>query len=327
MNNNLKDTFIDINPIIRIYCNKRKILWFKDIKKCSHLVKNPYTCIIYIKNGVQQILEGFDYEGPNILNCICSTINQAKDVTLRSNKFYFYIRGHIRDSFKTNRLRNFIELLKLFYPNIIFILQTWKQQECKKHESWRGKNITENNTIITKSTIQDYFEDKNITNNCIIIDENSIELIGSTHGKILDSLCPKKGWKNMWYGIYKGIQNSNINKNDIIVSFRYDYFNIDPSRGITEKMIIKFINTNFNTKNISFLQYMIAGTDNLYIGRYEKIMKLVENFHFRLDDIINYIKLRNKNKKINFTMNNVINKSTKIVCHEFIVNIISNEYK
>lgn len=40
----------------------------------------------------------------------------------------------------------------------------------------------------------------------------------------------------MWYGIYKGIENLDINSsNNIIVSFRYDYFDIVQSKDINEK--------------------------------------------------------------------------------------------
>ena len=61
-------------------------------------------------------------------------------------------------------------------------MQTWKRQECKNNESW--KKINENNSIITKQIIENYFEDKNITEHCLIIDDDSIELIGSTNGTI-----------------------------------------------------------------------------------------------------------------------------------------------
>lgn len=69
-------------------------------------------------------------------------------------KFYFYIRGHIRNSFKTDRLKNFTKMLKLYFPNIKFILQTWKTQECKNKDIW--KLIKENNSIISKSMIENY---------------------------------------------------------------------------------------------------------------------------------------------------------------------------
>ena len=39
-----------------------------------------------------------------------------------NTEFYFYIRGHIRNSFQTDRLKRFIQLVLTNFPNVIFIL-------------------------------------------------------------------------------------------------------------------------------------------------------------------------------------------------------------
>jgi len=285
--------------IVKIYCSKRKRVWFKNINDCKNFVENPNTYIIFRdKESQQKVLPGVDYVGKDLLNKPCNDIKQAKSMNYTNdieqaeninyaydNEFYFYIRGHIRNSFNSKRLKNFVKLLKLHFPNIKFILQTWKNTECKKGESW--KTITENNNIISKLTIENYFEDKNITEHCLIIDEESIELVGSTSGKIGIGLCPKQGWKNMWYGIYKGLEYFDIkSSNDIIVSFRYDYFDIQQSSAIDEKKIIQFIKNNLDNENIKFIQYKVPGTDNLYMGKYNKTKELIDKFHFELDNIL-----------------------------------------
>ena len=290
------------DPIIKIFCDKRKRLWLKYINNCTTIIVNPNTYIIYTKNGVQKILDGFDYVGPDLLDKPCGDLEQAKNLTFTDDtEFYFYIRGHIRNSFNTDRLKNFMKLLKSYFPNIKFILQTWKHKECKNNESW--KQIKEDNTIITKQIIENYFKDETITKQCLIIDEKSIELIGSTTGTISVGPCPKRGWKNMWYGIYKGLKHLDINSNKFIVSFRYDYFNIGQSANIDEEKIILFIKNNLDNEKIQFITYKILGTDNLYMGKYNKINTLIEKFHFKLDDILN------------------INK--KIFHQEYLVNIIA----
>lgn len=236
---------------------------------------------------------------------IRSYLEQTKKPSFTCNtEFYFYIRGHIRNSFNTDRLKNFVQMLKLHFPNIKFILQTWKCKECKKGESW--KQINEDNTIISKQIIENYFEDKNITNQCLIIDEKTIELIGSTNGTIGIGPCPKQGWKNMWYGIYKGLKDIN-STNNIIVSFRYDYFDIIQNNHIKEEKIIQFIKNNLYKENIEFISYNVPGTDNLYMGRYNKVKDLIYKFHFKLDDILNM----NKN----------------IYHQEYLVNYVANPYK
>ena len=242
-----------------------------------------YTYIIYTKNGEQKILPGVDYRGSDLLETPCNDIEQAKNTILTTDntEFYFYIRGHIRNSFKTKRLKNFLELLKSIFPNIKFILQTWKHQECYKNESWR--NIDENKSVISKSTIENYFNDKKISEQCLIIDEESIKLIGTTDGKIGTGPCPKIGWKNMWYGIYSGLEHLNINySNNIIVSFRFDYFDIGQNHGINEGKIIHFILSNLDKNDIQFIKYNTPGTDNLYLGKYNKIKALTEK-NFILD--------------------------------------------
>jgi hypothetical protein len=301
----LKELFIDVEPSIKIYCNERKRVWFKDVNKCTNLIENPNTYIIYTKNGEQKILPGVDYVGPDLLDKPCSDLEQANDLTLTDDReFYFYIRGHIRNSFNTDRLKNFVKLLKLHFPNIKFILQTWKNKECKNSNSWR--HINEDNTIISKQIMENYFEDENITKQCLIIDERSIVLVGSTNGNIGKGPCPKMGWKSMWYGIYKGLEHLDINSsNNFIVSFRYDYFDIPQSADIDEEKIIQFINNNLDNENIQFIKYNTPGTDNLYMGRYNKINALIEKFHFKLDDILN------------------MNK--KIINQEYLVNIIAEK--
>tara|TARA_Y100001970_G_C14247071_1_gene869057 strand:+ start:1705 stop:2595 length:891 start_codon:yes stop_codon:yes gene_type:complete len=273
----------------------------KDIKKC-YMLKNPSTSIIYSETG--DIIKGQDLVGPELANRPCSNFEFAKknklinilynkqDLNFQDNtKFYFFIRGHIRNSFKSNKLKDFVKLLKIKFPNIIFILQTWKNINCNNDESWR--NIKNTNEKIDLSKIQNYFNDEKITNNCIIIDEKTIKLTGSVNGKICNSLCPKKGWKNMWYGINKGIESINDDTDNIkIVSFRYDYFDIPQSNNINFNIAILFIKKSLNSNNIEFIKDSYdQGVDNFYIGNLNQIKQLVFNFNYNLDYILNIYKL------------------------------------
>ena len=168
-------------------------------------------------------------------------------------EFYFYIRGHIRESFETERLNNFIKLLKLYFPNIKFVLQTWKTNDCKKTSTWR--RIKPYPIIINNSVILKYFKNIIDLQKCLIIDENKIKLVGLTQGTIGKSACPKKGWKNMWYGKLKGLQKINDNEEEkLLVNFRFDFFDIPQSKSCNELKIIKFIKLNLNTEKIKFLK-------------------------------------------------------------------------
>lgn len=283
----VKELFVDIEPTIRIYCKKRNIVYLKNIKDCREIVENTNTYIIYTKNGEQKILPGVDFIGKYNSISRCDSINSAKIVGVLSNiKFYFYIKGHIRNSFKTTRLKEMVESLKVAFPNIIFVMQTWSRQECKKHESW--KHIDENNNIVSKSTIADYFKNKHISDNCLIIDESTIQYNGVTEGKLCKSGAPLKGWKNMWYGIFKGIEHLHDDDEKNIVLFRYDYFDIVQSKRVNERKILNFIHNklhNSNNDTISFIQGRVHGVDNLFMGKLNKIKQLINKFYFNLDDI------------------------------------------
>ena len=74
-----------------------------------------------------------------------------------------------------------------------------------------------------------------------------------TQGTIGKSACPKKRWKNMWYGKLKGLQKINDNEEEkLLVNFRFDFFDIPQSKSCNELKIIKFIKLNLNTEKIKF---------------------------------------------------------------------------
>lgn len=78
----LKELFIDIEPIIKIYCTKKKQTWFKSITKCTVLIQNTSCYIIYIKNGIQKILPGLYYEGDHFALKNCNTLDEALQVNV-----------------------------------------------------------------------------------------------------------------------------------------------------------------------------------------------------------------------------------------------------
>jgi len=208
---------------------------------------------------------------------------------INKTEFYFYIRGHIRNSFKTDRLKKFINLLILYFPNVKIVLQTWNYTECQRGASWR-RNIQYNRLHVTKKYIDSYFKNPKITSNIMIIDENTVNYNGKTDGKICKSMCPTKGWKNMWYGIYKGLEQiPSQDRDKMVVSFRYDYFDVPTTQVssiVNENTIIQFIHNNLDTSNIQFLLApRKKGVDNLYMGGVDKIKTLVDQFYFELDNI------------------------------------------
>jgi hypothetical protein len=198
------------------------------------------------------------------------------------------IRGHIRNSFKTKDLYNLIKKLHSIFSDLKIFIHTWNI--FSNNISWRPIDINDEN--VNDAIIYDYFGDlKDIIEHIIIDDDSKIELIGNLSGKIDKSPVPIIGWKNYWYGKYKIIEylyNKNIDKNEMIVNFRFDI--MDNSNNFNEATIISFIQANSKmslNKNIFvFNDENHTGIDNIYIGNINTMYKLINTFFYELDDII-----------------------------------------
>lgn len=200
----------------------------------------------------------------------------------------FVIRGHIRNSFQTKTLYDFVKELYSLYPELTLYIHTWNIIASKI--SWR--EIVPDKTIVTDKLIYDYFDDLNFLIKKIIIDDDSkIKLIGNLLGNINNGIMPLIGWKNYWYGKHKIINylyNSNIDKNEMIVNCRFDM--MSNRNNLNEKAIVNFIKNNSNiifTKNIFFYNNeKHFGIDNIYIGNINTMYKLINIFFNELDDIL-----------------------------------------
>uniref|UniRef100_A0A6C0L280 Uncharacterized protein n=1 Tax=viral metagenome TaxID=1070528 RepID=A0A6C0L280_9ZZZZ len=208
------------------------------------------------------------------------------------------LRGHERNSFKTNKLKDFINLLIFSFKKenieIKIYIHTWTNSEASI--SWRNLDIIPQK--ISKEEIISYF-DVHI-DNIIIDDEKKAKLIGNIDGKIgnIPILC----WKRMWYGQYIGmkhiIQNWNkINHNShtreetpIVLNIRMDFFSCNTTKKykLTHKLIIQMTKKAYNNpEKIGFLfdngEY--DGIDNVFVGFQDKMYELIRHFHFDLDNI------------------------------------------
>ena len=199
----------------------------------------------------------------------------------------FVIRGHIRNSFETKCLYNFIKNICDSYPDVKIFIHTWSK--FANNISWR--KINENNTEVTREIIYNYFDDlKTHIEDIIIDDDTKIELIGNIHGNINNGLMPIIGWKNYWYGKYKIIEhmyNKNINADKMIVNIRFDILN--NSNSLSETDLIHFIKQNSEvkfTKNMFIYNEEKYGIDNIYVGNIATMYKLIHHFFYELDNIL-----------------------------------------
>lgn len=205
------------------------------------------------------------------------------------------LSGHIRESFKDNRLYNFIYMLNSNY-NLHIYLHTWNI--VQNNLSWRI--IDEDNTNVSEEKIKSYFNDLAYLIKYIKIDDDKkISLFGNIEGTIGNGTCPIKGWKNMWYGKYQlanNFINDNTNLHIPILNTRYDIFNLAKGNDnelfnyvFNEDNILLFINNNYKsnyTKNIFIFDKETYGIDNVYIGDSKTVYNLCNHFNFNLDNIL-----------------------------------------
>ena len=194
------------------------------------------------------------------------------------------IRGHIRESFETPDLFNFIKDLSLKI-NLRIYIHTWST--FANNISWR--DIKQNNNKVTQEIIYNYFgELKHLIDHIIIDDSDKIELIGNLKGTINNGPMPLIGWKNYWYGKYKIIKyiKERLNGN-VVVNLRFDVLN--NSNNFDKDFLIDFIIKNVNnkfTKNTFIFDYENNGIDNIYIGNVKTMYDLTHTFFYNLDDIL-----------------------------------------
>jgi hypothetical protein len=190
---------------------------------------------------------------------------------------------------------NYILIKELSISNNITIyIHTWNI--IQNSLSWR--EISTNNTAVTNDMIYNYFKDiSNLIKLIIIDDDSKINLIGNLDGNIINTNCPIKGWKNLWYANYKiinYIKKLNKNYNEVVVNMRFDIFN--NSNNLNKNNIINFIDTNKNNyfnKNYFITNYPKGGIDNIFIGNIDTMYYLLNNLYKKLDSILDKFKFLN----------------------------------
>jgi hypothetical protein len=223
------------------------------------------------------------------------------------------LRGHIRNSFDNNNLYNLIKKISQLCDISIYI-HTWNV--FANNISWR--EIKENNTVVTKNIIYNYFKDLSTKINHIIIDDDTqIKLHGRLDGVISNTKTPILGWKRYWYGKYKlikyVIESNNHLKNAI--NLRFDILN--NSNNFNPNILIDFIKDNLymSFEKIIFVpnsRENSGGIDNFYIGNLKIIYILSHSFHFDMDKYIKDYDITDGTERIVPDINNKLNYKIEI---------------
>jgi hypothetical protein len=206
------------------------------------------------------------------------------------------LRGHIRNSFNTKVLYDFIKNIYESDNELKIYIHTWNI--FQNNTSWR--KIDNDFTEVNEKIIMDYFDDlKHIIKHIIVDDDSKITLIGNTVGNLTpNSPAPLIGWKRYWYSKYAMMEylKDKIDPSEVILNFRFDLFS--NSNNFNIGYLLKFVNENKNMihNKLKFIgKGMFYGIDNIYIGNMNVMQKLINYFHFELDNIVSkYTAIRNQ---------------------------------
>lgn len=194
------------------------------------------------------------------------------------------LRGHIRNSFDTNILYDFVTDLSASFNLKIFI-HTWAIKATSL--SWR--KISQDNTEITEDFLKEYFKElyKHVQH-VIIEDDKQVELIGNTEGMTAKTKTPIIGWKRYIYGQYKILEHvRNTLGDERVVNTRFDLFSnsyVFPYDDV-KQFVLDAYNIHSN-KNLFLKPGKYCGVDNIIIGSVHTMFYLVNYLHTNADALI-----------------------------------------
>ena len=207
--------------------------------------------------------------------CKCTEHCCINDPIMIKNKLALVIRGHIRNSFLNDKLRDLIKSLAKLYDVDIYIY-TWNK--INTNDSWRTQQNCEN--IVIPDEILNYFGE--LKNNIVkikIVDSEKINLNGTLNGNVCVTKCSIKAFKSMLYLQYNALDYI-VKKNtdyNIVVNLRFDLYDVPPilTEDIYVSRVAKYIEYDFKNVKLLLTNEDITMDDkNLNIG----INNGLENF-------------------------------------------------
>jgi len=201
------------------------------------------------------------------------------------------IRGHIRDSFQTDSLYQFVRQLCSIIPDITIYIHTWSI--FSNSISWR--KIPLDSTAVTEDTIVSYFVDvKDLIRSIRIDRDEDVELVGRCTGTINGGPMPIVGWKNYWFGQYsvlKYLHGLDPTSSESVLNMRFDLFSNFNSTKTSVSHCLDFVGKHGSRHD--FVQNVFlfddeahCGIDNIFIGNISTQFRLARAFHFDLDSIL-----------------------------------------
>ncbi|AGE49372.1 hypothetical protein ATCVCan0610SP_087R [Acanthocystis turfacea Chlorella virus Can0610SP] len=197
------------------------------------------------------------------------------------------IRGHVRDSFSTNKLYEFLKRLTQMYDTQFYI-HTWDVKQVSM--SWRP--MKDDPTPVTEHRINTYFRDlaKNIK---VIFIENDSEarLSGNTEGKLASTRTPVLGWKRYVYSQFRVLEHLYLvtkDEHDFLLNMRFDLFSnsyVFPMEEVVRFVIKSRARPNLR-ENVFMRDGMYCGVDNIFAGTIKSNYEMLEILHDAVDELV-----------------------------------------
>jgi hypothetical protein len=130
------------------------------------------------------------------------------------------IRGHVRDSFKDNRLHDLLCSALQLRPELKVFVHAWNVKQTSL--SWR--KMKDDLSSVNEHIIREYFDDHICIKKIMIEDDTNVNLLGRVNGTVASTSCPIKGYKLMFYGMLKGSEmvSENSKPEEITIQTRFD---------------------------------------------------------------------------------------------------------
>ncbi|AGE53410.1 hypothetical protein ATCVGM07011_081R [Acanthocystis turfacea Chlorella virus GM0701.1] len=197
------------------------------------------------------------------------------------------LRGHVRDSFHTNKLYEFLKRLTQMYDTEFYI-HTWDVKQVSM--SWRP--MKDDPTPVTEHRINMYFRDlaKNIK---VIFIENESEarLSGNIEGKLASTRTPILGWKRYVYSQLRVLEHLYLvsrDENEFLLNMRFDLFSNSYVFSMEEvlRFVVKSRARPNLRENVFMRDGMYCGVDNIIAGTIKSNYILIEMLHNAVDELV-----------------------------------------
>jgi len=214
--------------------------------------------------------------GIHILHALDTMPNRMEKPSLK-----LVIRGHVRNSFESDDLRDFVHELASYFDVDVYV-HTWNVRQ--NSVSWRP--IEADATPVTEDTIRSYFAGFDVKKIFVESDDDA-KLHGNLEGKLARTKTFAIGWKRYVYGQWKimDYMREHCDEDDVVVNTRFDLFSnlfVFP-----REEILYFVRNGYDTtKNIFLRDGLYCGVDNIILGTVKTMHSLVNYIHRHLDSFL-----------------------------------------